>query len=251
MRVSVWNAYASNNSGSYTIIGRLPSAEIAERTAHELREVIDAHTAWRDAWNGETKLEESPLARFCNTHGLTWTEGDGGWNDWPDYGVDNRPRVTVSNVQVIVHHEYAAGLPPTFGALFYKRGGRVEHEVNHAHHPIVVTAGFYWPWTEKSRELQARELPRLLDDLTASEGFLATLSRPGVSPVWCLGGEAFGEMPLTAWAVFDELTTGVAALRKVATAHSAEMHIKLGESLSESDPLAEFRVGKSQGRTAR
>lgn len=241
MRVRVWNAYASNNSGSYTIVGRLPSAEVAEQTARELREVIDAHTPWIEAWDGKTSLEESPLAQFCKTHGLPWSEGDGGPDDWPQYSDDNRPQVVVSDAQIIVHHEYTVGLPPTFGALFYKRGGRVEHEDNHAHHPIVVTARFYWGWRDEDKATQALELPALIADLTGSGGLVVQPNRRDVPSAWRAGGDGFGEAPLTVGIVFDDLIAGVAALRAQAVAHAARLELRLAEAASEEDPLVHLR----------
>ncbi len=241
MRVRVWNAYASNNSGSYTIVGRLPSAEVAERTASELREMIDAHTAWRAAWDGKTGLEQSPLARFCQSHGLPWTEGQGGWDDWPSYGDDNRPRVVVSDRQIVVHHEYTVGLPPTFGALFYARGGRVEHEENHAHHPMVVTARFYWGWTQEQRATQTAELPGLLADLTGPDGPLTASNRRDIPSAWREGGDRFGEAPLTVGVVFDDLVEGISRLRARAEAHAAKIELRLAEAESETDPLVHLR----------
>lgn len=162
MHVRVWNAYASNNSGSYTIVGRLPSVEVAERVADELRSVVDAHTSWREAWDGETSLDASPLAAFCKKHGLTWNSDQGGWDDWPEHRDDNRPSVLVAGKQLIVHHPYTVSLPTAIGEMFYKHGGRVEHEENHAHRPLTVLAGFWWPWTDEGRALKATEPPRIV-----------------------------------------------------------------------------------------
>lgn len=241
MRIRVWNAYASNNSGSYTIVGRLPSAEVAERTATELREMIDAHTAWREAWDGKTGLEQSPLALFCKRHGLPWSEGDGGVDDWPDFCEDRRPRVAVSDAQIIVHHEYTVSLPPTFGALFYKRGGRVEHEENHAHHPIVVTASFYWGWEKEKKATQAVELPKLIADLTQPGGLAVQSNERDIPAAWRSGGDRFGEAPLVVGIVFDDLIAGVAALRAQADAHAAHLALRLAEAPSEEDPLVHLR----------
>jgi hypothetical protein len=241
MRIRVWNAYASNNSGSHTIVGRLPSAEVAERTANELRDVIDAHTAWRETWDGKTSLEESPLAQFCKSQGLPWSEGDGGWDDWPEHSDDNRPHVVVSRAQVIVHHEYTVSLPPTFGALFYKRGGRVEYEENHAHHPIVVIAKFYWGWSKEQRAVQDIELPRLLAALTGADGTLTASNLRDVPSAWRAGGDRFDEAPLTVGVVFDDLVAGVAALRGKANAHAAQLELRLAEAQSDNDPLIHLR----------
>lgn len=124
MEMRVWNAYASNNSGSYTIVGSLPSHEVAASVAAELRELIEAQTTWLEE-TSKTRLE--PLAEFCRVHGLRARPDAGTWDDWP--------RVAQLGNQVVVHHEYTVTLPRLFGELFYKRGGRVQHEEDHAHHP--------------------------------------------------------------------------------------------------------------------
>src|SRR5262249_20361727 len=85
MRVRIWNAYASNNSGSYTIVGWLPSEEVAREVAEELKTMIEAHTAWGEAGRGQADGSDSPLAQFCRTHGLSWRAGMGGYEDWPQY----------------------------------------------------------------------------------------------------------------------------------------------------------------------
>jgi hypothetical protein len=241
MRVRVWNAYASNNSGSYTIVGRLPSAEVARSTAETLRGVIDAHTAWRDAWDGASDLEASPLAQFCRQQGLTWTPGQGGWDDWPYSSKDNRPGVAVAGDQIVVHHPYTVGLPPAFGELFYKRGGRVEHEEGHAHHPIVVTATFWWGWTKEERATLEAELPLLIADVTGPSGFLARPNRADCPAVWRKGGDTFGEAPLTVAAIFDDLIEGIAALRALGEARSARLELRLAEAVAADDPLLLLR----------
>lgn len=63
MRIQVWQAFASNNSGSYTIAGRFEDAAIAHTVAAELGELIVAHSAWlRDhPWED---TDGSPLQAF-------------------------------------------------------------------------------------------------------------------------------------------------------------------------------------------
>lgn len=243
MKVRIWNAYASNNSGSYTIVGVLPSEDVASKTAEQLAVLIAAHTAWLDGRQpNEEDSNSSPLAEFCRTHGLTWSAGLGTWDDWPQYSNDNRPRVAAVGTQVIVHHEYTVSLPPTFGEFFYKKGGRVEHEENHAHQPIVAVATFWWGWTEKAKATQEEQCPRLIAALTSAEGVLAKASATPWPAVWQTGGEQFGDAPLTVGAIFDDVVDGVAALHAAGSVHQAKMQIRLFEAPDhEHDPLAYLR----------
>jgi hypothetical protein len=238
MRARIWNAYASNNSGSYTIVGSLPSEEVARDVAAELTAMIDAHTAWLAAERTEN-TSESPLAAFCHAHGLSWSSGLGERDDWPEHGEDNRPRVTAVGSQVIVHHDYTITLPPVFGEFFYKRGGRVQHEDNHAHHPIVTIASFWWGWSKEQRAQAEIELPRLLAALTEPEGLLMQGALTGWPAAWRAGGH---DSQLIVGIVFENLIDGVSTLNEVAHSHGARMYVHLHESPDEEhDPLAHLR----------
>lgn len=242
MRIRVWNAYASNNSGSYTIVGSLPSAEVAEEVAAEFKAVIDAQTAWFDERTDLGDGSNSPLAAFCRAHGLTWETGRGGYDDWPQHSADNRPRVAVIGRQVVVHHEYTVSLPPTFGEFFYKRGGRVDHEEVHAHHPMVATITFWWAWTEEGRAKARGEIPRIVEALTADDGIFATLSSAWWPAAWHGDADDWHAAPLTVGIVFENLVEGISALRTLALVHGAEIQVRLNESPDESsDPLTHLR----------
>lgn len=236
MRVRIWNAYASNNSGSYTIVGWLPSEAVAYEVAAELTAMIEAHTAWQEAGSGQADGSDSPLAAFCRTHGLSWSDGRGGYDDWPQYSADKRPRVAAIGSQVIVHHEYTASLPPTFGEFFYRKGGRVMHEDNHAHRPIVTIASFRWGW---GSELAKVALPPFLAALTAPEGLLMQGSPTTWPSAWRAGGP---EEQLIVGAVFEDLIAGVSALNVTAGKHEARMHVRLYEAPDDDhDPFAHLR----------
>jgi hypothetical protein len=253
MRVRVWNAYASNNSGSYTIVGILPSEEVARETAEELAAMVAAHTAWLDARQSNAEDSSlSPLAEFCRKHGLTWSKGRGTWDDWPEHSSDNRPRVAAFGMQVIVHHDYTVSLPPTFGEFFYKQGGRVEHEENHAHHPIVAVATFWWGWTAEAKAKGDEQCPRLVAALTADDGILANGSPSPWPSAWQVGGDQFGESPLTVGAIFDDVVDGVAALHSAGGAHGAKMLVRLYEAPDQQhDPLAHLRPSRPAPSVAR
>jgi hypothetical protein len=241
MRVRIWNAYASNNSGSYTIVGVLPSAEVAAETAAELAKMIEAHTAWHADESGRSDGSKSPLAAFCRIHGLTWSPGVGGHDNWPEYSKDNRPRVAAFGNQIVVHHDYTVSLPPTFGEFFYKKGGRVMHEENHAHHAMVTIATFWWGWTKEQRARMEIEQPRLVAALTAPDGVLATTTAGTWPPAWRVGGMGF-DAPLTVGIVFRDLIHGVSALQAAADLHGAHMNVRLSEAPdNHHDPFAHLR----------
>ena len=200
MKVRVWNAYASNNSGSYTIVGELPSREVARETAEELRVMVAAETVWREAWDGKPVPPESPLEAFCKKHALGPTRG---WDDWPEHSADNTPAVLAVGRQVIVHHDYTVSLPTTFGEFFYKQGGRVEHEENHAHHPIVTFGEFWWSWTKEERARMAVEAPRLIAALIAPDSALSGKYWSAWPPAWQSAAGEFGDPPFTVGVIFD------------------------------------------------
>ena len=239
MRARVWNAYASNNSGSYTIVGSLPSAEVAAEVAEDLAAMIEAHTAWLRTERSVEDKSASPLSAFCSQHGLAWSRGDGEGDDWPEHSEDIRPRVTAVGNQVVVHHEYTVSLPPVFGAYFYKRGGRVQVEENHAHHPIVVIATLWWGWAKEQRAQGESELPRLLTALTAADGLLMQGPLTRWPAAW--RREDHGPM-LTVGVVFDDLIEGVRSLNEIVGKHGAKLYLHLKEAASDAhDPLAHMR----------
>lgn len=246
MRVRVWNAYASNNSGSYTIVGELPSEQVAQEIADELRAMIAAHTAWyeqkADGASTGAPAGDSPLVAFAKQHGLKWQERLGSDDEWPEYSQDNNPRVLAVGHQVIVHHDYTVTLPPTFGEYFYKRGGRVSHEENHAHHPIVTVASYWWGWSKEEQALRDQQLPQLIAELTRADGVLATQRGYVHAPAWHTARGGFGDPPFTVGVIFDELLDGIAKLRAIGEAHGAKLHLRLHEAPSEEhDPFTHLR----------
>lgn len=85
MKIRMWDAFASNNSGSYSIVGSFPSVERAEQVAAELLPVIRAHSDWmnaRPAWD-EPRQEDSPspLEQWVAEQGLQWSGL--GSEEWP------------------------------------------------------------------------------------------------------------------------------------------------------------------------
>src|SRR4051812_39066228 len=101
MRISLFSAFASNNSGSYTIVGSFQDEGAAEEVARLLREVSDAHTAWREEHDGDDDEDlVSPLDVFAREHGLR-AQKPGRDDEWPQYGP--KPSVVAIGYQVLVH----------------------------------------------------------------------------------------------------------------------------------------------------
>jgi hypothetical protein len=46
VKIKIWQAFASNNSGSYTIVGSFGTPEQAAEVAAALREMAERHTVW-------------------------------------------------------------------------------------------------------------------------------------------------------------------------------------------------------------
>ncbi len=184
-------------------------------------------------------LRSSPLAVFCRAQGLTWSPSHGEGDDWPEHSDDNRPRVSAIGNQVIVHHQYTVSLPPVFGAYFYKRGGRVQNEENHAHYPIVTTATVGWGWKKEQRAQGEIQLPLLLAALTGSDGFLMHATSTTWPAAWSIGDHG---PTLTVGIVFEDLIDGVSALSEIVRRHGGYIQVRLNEAPGEEhDPLAHMR----------
>jgi ribosomal protein L7/L12 len=213
MRIRLFTAFASNNSGSYTIVGSFRDAATAAEVARVVQEACDTHHAWHEEHQYQAE-GESPLDALAKREGLR-ADKPGREDDWPAaYG--SPPTAIASDRQVIVHVPYTVTMPPIFGALFYARGGRVEAELDHTHDDLAVEVGY------RARDLPWND-PREAEVLTAFEervgAELAALTargehdnRPAVAPAWHRG--FWGARSLSA--VFRDLVEGVQALRRVA-----------------------------------
>ncbi len=235
MKLRIWNAYASNNSGSYTIVGSFPDAELAADVAEVLDGVVRAHAAWVKAneWTGDG--EGSPLAEFCRAHGMSWQKGVGVGEEWPYAGGDNTPRVAAIDHHVVVHHAYTVTLPRTFGEYFYKRGGRVDVEHDHAHHPLVTIVDF---WYLGEDEVLASLIAKLLDE----RGPLFTHADPSFAPAWRDDAKPFDGAPFRIAAVFGDLVAGTAAVTAIARAAQVHTTVRVMEAFgAEGDPMAFLR----------
>jgi hypothetical protein len=235
MRISLWNAYASNNSGSYTIVGGFSDPETAARAVEALRPVLAAHTAWHEQ-QGRGDLADSPLARFAVQCGVPIDSVD---EEWPEYGGEsNCPEVLASGHQILLHHSYTASMPRFFGWWIYAQGGRVATEMNHAHGPVVASFTIWWSWNGPDQKTRADHVAELLPALADPNAGFRTHLAPGIAPVICAEDDQ-GFLCVTS--VFADLVAGCAALRELCAAHDASISIRVHEGEHGEDPLRAMR----------
>lgn len=225
--MKIWNAFASNNSGSYTIVGSFQSVELAAEVAAELQQMATAHSAYLD----KPTQGPSPLEEMAAKYGVAATFDE---EEWPQYSDD--PSVFSIGHQVLVHVDYTSTMPRALGALIYAKGGRVTTELNHAHHPIaaVFTMWFHY---EIRREL---DIPALLQQLVDELCTTAlTLPQAGeFAPAWQMT-TAFGEGDLKLGAAFTDLAPAYAAVAAAAAKVGAMCGVKIAEA--HGDPFAHLR----------
>lgn len=239
MRIRLFTAFASNNSGAYTIVGRFADEAVAAEVAALLQRAIDAHDAWHRAHEWEEE-GEAPLDDLVREQGLRAARHGRG-DEWPSYAREPPSAVALGR-QVMVHSAYTVTMPPVFGEAFYAKGGRVEVELDHSHEPLAVEFG----WHPKG---MPHGDPRLEPALDAFEALLRpeldalvtrpeSDRRPSVAPAWHRG--YWGERNLSV--VFADLVEGVRAVRAVADACGMDLTLRLAECPhGAEDPLANVR----------
>lgn len=238
MKIKIWNAFASNNSGSYTIVGNFPTSELAQDVAKELAAVVAAHDTWirSDDQNGK-----SPLETFARTNNLNNNDADNSIDEWPEYSENTTPQVLAIDHQVFIHHDYTVTLPALFGQYFYARGGRVNIELNHSHHPIVAIFTLYVDYKVRHKIDLQEKYSQVTSELTADSGPLSIGLREGHAPVWKIFGKNF-DMHLVIGACFEELLDSFHEIEKIATKHSLRTNVTLFEAFSDDqDPLSHLR----------
>jgi hypothetical protein len=232
MRIRLFVAFASNNSGAYTLVGKFTDDATAEEVARLIEEISVEHLAWIET-NPWTEDGESPLDRFVARERLR-PEKHGRGDDWPQHG--DRPEAIASGSQILIHAPYTATLSPVFGELIYARGGRVELELDHSHHDLVTDMLF---WGGEPGALDALEAA-----LTVALPPLVARSmhdkRPAIAPVFHRG--FWGESERHLSAVFADLVEGVRAVRRIVTEHAVKMQVRITETPDGiDDPLALLR----------
>ena len=218
MRIKVWNSFASNNSGSYTLVGKFDDAQRARSVSDELRRICDAHEKWVNETIGAPQpAASSPLGKFVLENDLAApvSEGSTG-DDWPEHG--NPPRIEVLGSQVVLHVDYTVTMPRCFGEFMYREGGRVASELDHAHHPLITRFMIWVPWDSPRREAWKSEIrPACVQRLRAIPHHELWLGRD-----WST---------LVAAAVFDEVMDGLQAVKQVID----ELDLECRFTISEAD----------------
>jgi hypothetical protein len=234
MKIKIWNAFASNNSGSYTIVGNFPTAELAQDVATELAKLVESHHQWIDTCEGT-----SPLSEFARQNLLTPYKESKYFDDWP-YPYTFAPEVMALEHQVFVHHPYVITLPALFGQYFYARGGRVEVELNHSHHPIVAIFTAYVPHEKRKTINSASAFAEILKELTASEGPLSIGLMQNQKAAWKIESSPMEQFIFGA--CFSDLLKSFAAIEAITKRYGVMTHVKLFEAPNEhDDPLGFLR----------
>ncbi|AKI99072.1 hypothetical protein ATI61_106448 [Archangium gephyra] len=233
MKIHVWNAFASNNSGSYTIVGRFPSEELATRVAAELSAVLEAHERWRGSPESRQEDPEkpSPLRAFTQAHSLTQSEAD-----QADQG---ELRAWSTGHQVFLHDPWTLTLQDSYEEFLRVRGGKVETRIRHAHGDLVSVFELHGTLPKKTK---AATVSAVVEEWYADDGPLVTLAPFDVQPAWREGSKP-GEPVLTLGAVFQdlELAPGYTAVETIARRHGLQVTVRVSEDQSPGDPLAWLR----------
>jgi hypothetical protein len=242
MRVRVWQAFASNNSGSYTLVGRFKREDEAREVAEALAALAQAQGAWIEG-NDVSALaspgwdwEASPLAAFHRAHGLPWTPRSGYFDDWPG---DGAPTVIALGHQVIVHAPYTVTLIPTFAQFIVMRAGRVQTELDHSHAPLVCAIECWWKHDQPDKPVEA-----VRAEVEASPAFVQARTiewKPDqLKPFLWRPGDHWMEPPVLLAAVFEDLIAGVACVDAIVKRHGGQTILRVVEAENHHEPLAAF-----------
>ena len=178
-QVRIYSAFASNNSGSYTLLGMFETSERAAEVAALLT---------RLATDMEAAGEANPLRELLATYGIAAPENVGKTDDWPAEW-DTPPEAVHIDRQVWWFAAYTVTMPAEIGHWFFATGGRVQVELDHAHHPLLAHLSLWpdLPWKER----QGMQMQPLIDALwfgpLAAEGLVARVRRnewSGIEVLW-------------------------------------------------------------------
>jgi hypothetical protein len=244
MRIRLFHAFASNNSGSYTMVGSFRDASTAEEVARLIQEVSDEHHAWHEehTWDEDG---ESPLDGFVRREGLRARADEkqkpGRGDAWPQHG--DKPTALATGSQVFIHAPYTVTMPAVFGEFIYSKGGRVEVEIDHSHDDIAVEFSYYPAgvrWDDpKAKDLLDAFEARAAAELPVWTGRSEHDRRPAIAPVFHKG--FWGSRHLSA--VFGDLVEGVQGMRRLAREAGMEIRLRLWECPHNvADPLIALRA---------
>jgi hypothetical protein len=225
-----WLAYrtfASNNSGSYTLLGRFELVELAASAAERLTRLFKEQGEWDELDEGvERPHPLSPFERFVQEEGLRCEQRLEG-EDWPEYS-PNIPVAESFGHSILVHSDYTLGMPRALGEYIYVRGGSVATVLGPGLGLIVVCASFWnaeVPWKERPavakvvRTYLAADLP---------EAQLASGGESGILDVWFAGAD-----PIPFARAADAF----------AKRHALRCSLNIERAATQKDPLRDRRAG--------
>lgn len=258
-------AWASNNSGSYTLVGNFGDNALARATGERLLTLFREMRALYDEREQEVRRllaegakrimlpdVETPMHRLVEAEGLTalgddFIDGD----SWPSNGGSAEENVLILGQQVIVHVGWTVTMPRAIAELFFKAGARIDTEIDHAHHSLVVVTGLYPPvygMTPEQREANRARLASARSQIDAQLAVDQPPRWPGDAPsLHAWHDEGHG---LRLGLVPRELIPELVPIRDAAARHDLNMHVRIFEALGVGgDPLADMRQ-RADGRAA-
>lgn len=244
MRVRLFQAFASNNSGSYTLVGRFPDESRAGEAAAALGAMCAAHSTWCEAAGHAGSLAESPLAAFAREHGLVGVPAELD-DHWPEHGPP--PSVVHVGPQVLVLVPYTVTMPRALGEYIYRSGGRVDLEIDHGHDPLAAEVSLWAPGghaDQAARDRVEAVRARIDTELPALTARAAYDTRPVIAPAWFRGD--WGQLHLAA--EFTDAAAGVLRVRELCRDAGVEVHVRIFE-ISRRDPDP-FAARRGDGRHA-
>lgn len=250
MKIEIWRSFASNNSGSYTLVGSMRSAEDARALVQLLEPVLGAQTAWSEAhrWAAaDAPVPVAPLAELLRSEGIEAEDRIGGGDAWPDVDVSAAPAVIAIGPQVLVHAPWTITMPRELGMLVFARGGRVSTELDHAHHTLLLRGELWMSEGWKAKEESAARLDalvRAVDEGALAEEPTRTWERAWPPALYRDGRWGTLEIVLAPL----DLVAAARRLEALARAHRLELAVSVVESevRGNGDPLAHLRAAPEE-----